>query len=518
MVKQAVPFVAMKGITKYFANVKANDAVSIEIRHGEILAILGENGAGKTTLMNILYGLYAPSAGQIFIDGSEVTIASPKAAIGKGIGMVHQHFMLVPSHSIVENIILGMDENRGILRLKEEAAKIIRLARELGFQIDPYRKVKDLPVGVQQRVEILKAIYRGARLLIMDEPTAVLTPQESQELFKLLRNFIQSGNAVVLITHKLNEVMSVADRVTVLRDGCFIRTVIKTETDEAELAQMMVGREIALQVQNERGAAETALQPANPPLLRMDRITVHDAHGHPSLNQLSLELRAGEILGIAGVSGNGQEELAEVLAGLRRASGGRIELNGRAIVPRSAREMIRQKIGFIPADRQSMGLILNLSIRENLLLKSYDRPPFFANGLMQKERTVANAERLIADYNIKAPDGETLARNLSGGHQQKVVIARELSLDPDLVIAFQPTRGLDIGAINYVHQLLLEVRAAGKAVLLISTELSEIFALADRIGVIYQGAILRSLGIAAATVEEVGLLMAGVDRSKEAAR
>jgi simple sugar transport system ATP-binding protein len=517
MVEQAVPFVAMKGITKYFTNVKANDGVSIDVRHGEILAILGENGAGKTTLMNILYGLYAPSAGQIFIDGSEVAIASPKDAIAKGIGMVHQHFMLVPSHSIVENIILGMDENRGILRLKQEAAKIGRLAAELGFEIDPYRKVKELPVGVQQRVEILKAIYRGARLLIMDEPTAVLTPQEIQELFKLLRNFIRSGNAAVLITHKLNEVMSIADRVTVLRDGRFIRTVAKAETHEAELAQMMVGREIALKVENRRdvGAARPA---EDPPLLRMEQVTVRDAHGHPSLNRLSLELRAGEILGIAGVSGNGQEELAEVLAGLRPVSQGRIELNGRAMSAGSAQTMIRNRIGFIPADRQSMGLILNLSIRENLLLKSYDRPPFFRNGLLRKERTVANAERLIAAYNIKAPDGETLARNLSGGHQQKVVIARELSLDPDLVIAFQPTRGLDIGAINYVHQLLLEARAAGKAVLLISTELPEIFTLADRIGVIYQGAILKTLAIAAATVDEIGLLMAGVDRREEAAQ
>lgn len=517
MPDNTVPFVEMKGITKYFTSVKANDGVSIDIRHGEILAILGENGAGKTTLMNILYGLYAPNAGKILIDGTEVTIGSPKEAIEKGIGMVHQHFMLVPTHSVVENIILGMEENKGILHLKKEAEKVVRLAEELGFQIEPQRKVKELPVGVQQRVEILKSIYRGARLLIMDEPTAVLTPQETEELFKLLKRFVQSGNAVVLITHKLNEVMGIADRVTVLRDGKTIRTVAKQETAEEELARLMVGRDISLQIQNERPGASRGGKTAAP-LLRMEDVMLRDEAGNQVLDGLSLQLFQGEILGIAGVSGNGQEELAAVLAGLQKIDQGRLFLDDREITNQSPQAMIRDRIGFIPADRQNEGLILSMSVRENLLLKSYAQPSFFTRGILNKKRTVENANRLIHDFNIKAPDGETFVRNLSGGHQQKVVVARELSLDPELIIAFQPTRGLDIGAIQYVHQLLLEARSAGKSVLLISTELSEIFNLADRIGVIYRGGILKFLDSGEATLDEVGLLMAGVDRTKGGAK
>jgi general nucleoside transport system ATP-binding protein len=507
------PFVEMKGITKYFTSVKANDGISIDVRHGEILAILGENGAGKTTLMNILYGLYTPDAGQILIDGAEVAISSPKEAIQKGIGMVHQHFMLIPTHSVVENIILGMEGNQGLLHLKKEAAKVAQLAEELGFQIEPYRKVKELPVGVQQRVEILKAIYRGAHLLIMDEPTAVLTPQETEDLFKLLKRFVQSGNAVVLITHKLNEVMGIADRVTVLRDGRYIRSVLKQETSEEELAQMMVGREMALHIQNQGQSGRVPKGKAEKPLLRMENITFRNETGNQVLDGLSLELFKGEILGIAGVSGNGQEELAAVLAGLKKIEHGRFYLNNREITNQPSHKMIGNGVGYIPADRQNEGLILNMSVRENLLLKSYDQRPFFTKGVLNKKRTVENANQLIADFNIKAPDTETSAKNLSGGHQQKVVVARELSLNPELIIAFQPTRGLDIGAINYVHQLLLDACLAGKSVLLISTELSEIFGLADRIGVIYRGRILKFLDTKATTVDEVGLLMAGIDKT-----
>ena len=511
MLENTAPFVEMKGITKFFTNVKANDDIHIDIRHGEILAILGENGAGKTTLMNILYGLYTPDAGQVFIDGAEVGISSPKEAIQKGIGMVHQHFMLIPTHSVVENIILGMEEHRGILHLKKAAEKVARLAEDLGFEIDPYRKVKELPVGVQQRVEILKAIYRGARLLIMDEPTAVLTPQETEDLFKLLKRFVDSGNAVVLITHKLNEVMGIADRVIVLRDGKYIRSLAKEKTNEAELAQMMVGREIDLHIHRESGPSRSSEPPK--PLLRMKDVTLRDSNGSPVLDGLTLELMKGEILGIAGVSGNGQDELAATLAGLQKIEKGHIYLNDQEITNQSAHEMIRQKISYIPADRQNEGLILGMSIRENLLLKSYDHGSFFTSGVLNRKRTVENADHLINLFNIKTPDEETLARNLSGGHQQKVVVAREMSLDPKLIITFQPTRGLDIGAINYVHKLLLEARLAGKSVLLLSTELSEIFNLSDRIGVMYRGKILKFLNVAETSIEEVGLLMAGVDRA-----
>ncbi|HBF38361.1 MAG TPA: heme ABC transporter ATP-binding protein [Firmicutes bacterium] len=511
MLDNTIPFVEMKGITKFFTSVKANDNIDIDIRHGEILAILGENGAGKTTLMNILYGLYKPDTGRIFIDGAEVVIASPREAIQKGIGMVHQHFMLIPTHSIVENIILGMADNQGILHLRKVGAKVSKMAEEFGFQIEPYRKVKELPVGIQQRVEILKAIYRGAHLLIMDEPTAVLTPQETEDLFKLLKRFVQSGNAVVLITHKLNEVMGIADRVTVLRDGKYVRSVAKAATTEAELAQMMVGREIDLHIENQWQSGRSPRSETAKPLLLMEDVMLRDKNHHPVLDGLTLELYKGEILGIAGVSGNGQEELSAVLAGLMKAEKGRIYFNDQEITNRSSHEMIHQKISYIPADRQNEGLILSMSIRENLLLKSYDQSPFFKNGVLNRKGTVENANRLINLFNIKTPDGETLARNLSGGHQQKVVVARELSLEPELIIAFQPTRGLDIGAINYVHQLLLEARLAGKAVLLISTELSEIFNLSDRIGVIYRGKILKVMDTSETSIQEVGLLMAGVD-------
>ncbi|GAK59550.1 ABC transporter related protein [Candidatus Vecturithrix granuli] len=497
-------FLAMQGISKYFAKVIANDKIDIDVKYGEILGILGENGAGKTTLMNILYGLYAPDEGQIVIDDQPVSIHSPKDSILHGIGMVHQHFMLVPTHTVVENIILGMSSQKGRLRLRQAAEEILTLSQQLGFQIDPFSYIRDLPVGTQQKVEILKSIYRGAKLLIMDEPTAVLTPQETEEMFKILRHFTGSGNAVIFITHKLNEVMAITDRITVLRDGKLIGTVKRTETTTNELARMMVGRDIALTVNKHA-------QPISAEIgLRVENVTVQNQHHKNVLHNLSLTIQRGEILGIAGVSGNGQEELAEVLSGLRKVSSGHIYVKGREVTNLSAKEMIEHGVSFIPEDRQHTGLILDMSIYENLMLKSFYRTPFSNRHFLNKQATLNHAATLIANYNIKTPSPATKVKNLSGGHQQKVVVARELSLEPEVLIAFQPTRGLDIGAIEYVHTLILQARNEGKSVLLISTELSEIFSLSDRIGVLYQGEILKIFEAADATIEEVGLLMAGV--------
>ena len=497
-------FLDMRGISKYFSQVIANDAIDITVRHGEVLGILGENGAGKTTLMNILYGLSEPDRGEILIDGRPIEIHSPKYAIAHGIGMVHQHFMLIPTHTVVENLVLGLDSQKGRLKLQQAAADILDLSNQLGFHIDPWSYIRDLPVGVQQKVEILKSIYRGAKLLIMDEPTAVLTPQEAEEMFKILRNFVKSGNSVIFITHKLNEVMAITDRITVLRDGKLIGTVDRKDTDTDKLARMMVGREISSTIE------KSTKPPAEQIGLRVENVFVTNHHQKALLKDLSFSVKCGEVLGIAGVSGNGQEELANVLSGLLKADSGRIYVGGTEISGLTAKEIHERGVSFIPSDRQRTGLILEMSVRENLLLKNFYQPPFASQHVINHEATLKNAQRLIADYNIKAPSPESKVKNLSGGHQQKVVVARELSLDPQLLIAFQPTRGLDIGAIEYVHSVIMTSRDEGKSVLLISTELSEVFGLSDRIGVLYQGQILKIFDAGEATIEEVGLLMAGV--------
>ncbi len=495
-------FLEMRGISKYFSKVIANDSISIDVKYGEILGILGENGAGKTTLMNILYGLYAPDEGEIFINNAHIAIKSPKVAISHGIGMVHQHFMLAPTHTVVENLILGLQKGR--LAIRKAAHEIDELSRQLGFQIDPYRPIQELPVGTQQKVEILKSIYRGAKLLIMDEPTAVLTPQETEEMFKILRNFAASGNSVIFITHKLNEVMTITDRITVLRDGKLIGSVHKQDTDRDELARMMVGRDIAMTI-------EKSQQPVcEQNGLQVEDVTAFNHHAATVLNRLTFSVKKGEIFGIAGVSGNGQDELAEVLTGLRPVTSGHIYLSDVEITNLSVQNIIARGVGFIPADRQKTGLILDMSVRENLMLKNFYRAPFSVRHVIHKDATLNNAAQLIHDYTIKAPTPETKVKHLSGGHQQKVVVARELSLNPELLIAFQPTRGLDVGAIDYVHTLLMQARDEGKSVLLISTELSEIFSLSDRIGVLYQGELLKIFKTPEATIEEIGLLMAGV--------
>ncbi len=495
-------FLEMRGISKYFSKVIANDEIDIDVQYGEILGILGENGAGKTTLMNILYGLYEPDEGDIFINGEPISIHSPKDSLSHGIGMVHQHFMLVPTHTVVENLILGLQKGR--LHIRKAAQEIFDLSRQLGFHIDPYSYIKELPVGTQQKVEILKSIYRGAKLLIMDEPTAVLTPQETEEMFKILQNFVASGNSVIFITHKLNEVIAITDRITVLRDGKLIGTVRRKDTDRAELVRMMVGRDIALTINKSTTPAY------DQPGLRVENVTAFNRQHKEVLHHISFAIRKGEIFGIAGVSGNGQEELANVLSGLMKVANGHIYVGETDITNLNAREIIEHGVGFIPADRQKTGLILEMSVRENLILKNFYRAPLSAHHLINKDVTLNNATKLIREYTIKAPSPETKAKQLSGGHQQKVVVARELSLNPELLIAFQPTRGLDIGAIEYVHTLLMQARDEGRSILLISTELSEIFSLSDRIGVIYQGELLKIFDAQEATIEKLGLLMAGV--------
>ena len=497
-------FLEMRGISKYFSQVIANDAIDIAVKHGEVLGILGENGAGKTTLMNILYGLCEADQGVISIDAQPVSIKSPKNAISFGIGMVHQHFMLIPTHTVVENLVLGLESQKGRLKLQQAATDILALSNQLGFHIDPWSSVRDMPVGTQQKVEILKSIYRGAKLLIMDEPTAVLTPQETEEMFKILRNFVRSGNSVIFITHKLNEVMAITDRITVLRDGQLIGTVNREDTNVDDLARMMVGRDISFTV------AKSAKPPSERIGLRVENVFVKNHHQKPLLNNLSFSVKRGEILGIAGVSGNGQEELANVLSGLLKVDSGHIYVGDTEMSRLNAREIHERGVSFIPSDRQKTGLILEMSVRENLLLKNFYHSPFASRHFINHQETLKNAKRLIADYNIKAPSPESKVKNLSGGHQQKVVVARELSLEPQLLIAFQPTRGLDIGAIEYVHSVIMASRDEGKSVLLISTELSEVFGLSDRIGVLYQGEMLKIFDAGEATVEEVGLLMAGV--------
>ncbi|MCP4405792.1 MAG: ABC transporter ATP-binding protein [bacterium] len=497
-------FLEMRGISKYFSQVIANDRIDIVVKHGEVLGILGENGAGKTTLMNILYGLCEADRGEIFIDGRPVAIGSPKNAISSGIGMVHQHFMLIPTHTVVENLVLGLKSQKGRLKLQQAAKEILAISNQLGFHIDPWSYVKELPVGTQQKVEILKSIYRGAKLLIMDEPTAVLTPQETEEMFKILRNFVDSGNSVIFITHKLNEVMAITDRITVLRDGQLIGTVNKKDTNIDDLARMMVGRDISFTVKKSTQSASGQIG------LRVENVFVKNYHQKPLLDNLSFSIKRGEILGIAGVSGNGQEELANVLSGLLKADSGHIYVGETEIGRLNAREIHERGVSFIPSDRQKTGLILDMSVRENLLLKHFYQPPFASRHFIDRDETIKNANLLIADYNIKAPSPESKVKNLSGGHQQKVVVARELSLDPQLLIAFQPTRGLDIGAIEYVHSVIVASRDEGRSVLLISTELSEVFGLSDRIGVLYQGEIVKIFDAGEATIEEVGLLMAGV--------
>lgn len=494
----------LKQITKHFPGLIANDNVSLTVNRGEIHCLLGENGAGKTTLMNILYGLYHADEGEVFLDGQPVRITSPHEAIALGIGMVHQHFMLVPTLSVAENVILGMRPLRTPLTdLKAVEQDLAAVARKYGLRIAPAALVGSLSVGEQQRVEIVKALYRGAHLLILDEPTAVLTPQEAQELFSTLRDLAGQGMSIIFITHKLNEVMAVADQVSVLRDGRLIATVPARSTNQHDLAQMMVGREISLTVN------KPAMTPGEP-VLAVEGLTVKDGRGQLLLDNVSLRICRNEILGIAGVDGNGQRELAHAVTGLLKPDAGRVSLNGRDVTGLPARQLIRAGVRYIPEDRQAMGLVPDFTVADNFILKGFNAAPFTRMGLLRPRAILAHARRLVRAFDVRTRSIYTMAAELSGGNQQKVVVGRELDANPALLVAMQPTRGLDVGATEYIHSLLLDQRANGGAILLISTELEEVMELSDRIAVIYEGRIVGELPGGRANVQKLGLMMAGM--------
>lgn len=496
--------VRMENITKRFPGVLANDHVSVEIARGEIHALLGENGAGKTTLMNILYGLYRPDAGKIFINDQPVTISSPLDAISKGVGMIHQHFMLIPVFTVTENVALGEEaQGNPFVDLELTRKRILDLSKATGLHIDPDARVEQLSVGDQQRVEIIKALLRGVNVLIMDEPTSVLTPQEADELFVVLRKLAEEGKTIIFITHKLREVMAISDRITVLRDGKVVNTVNTREIDRDSLANMMVGRKIFLSF--ERKAARLGEQ-----ILELRNVRAVNDRGLLALKDISLSMRAGEILGVAGVDGNGQSELADVIMGLRPVTHGDVIVKGRSVVHKDTAYIIKQGISAIPFSRHEEGLVLTFSVKDNLILKEFYNPPFNKGGFLDFKVIQDNALQRIKEYDIRTTGPEAKVGNMSGGNQQKVVLARELSRKPDILIACQPTHGLDIGATEYVRQQLLNQRDNGISVMLISTELEEILSLSDRIIVMYEGQIMGEVPVEQADLQEIGKMMLGV--------
>ena len=483
-------------------------SVSLTLRKGEIHALLGENGAGKSTLMNVIYGLYQPDEGEVFIDGQKVRIDSPNDAIARGIGMVHQHFMLVPVFTVLENITLGSEITRGTtLDLRTARSQVRTLSDSYNLPVDTDILVEDLSVGMQQRVEIIKALYRQARILVLDEPTAVLTPQEADDLFVVMRRLTEQGVSIIFITHKLKEVLAVADSITVMRRGRVVGSTTPAETDEQGLAAMMVGRDVLLQV--EKGKAKPGKA-----VLGIHGLTVHDERGLEAVKDVSFEVRAGEVLGIAGVQGNGQTELAEAITGLRTVAGGQVTLNGQELPFRNPRFLIETGVAHIPEDRHKHGLVLAYSVADNLALCTYYKPPFSHHGLRDEQEIVDNALARIEEFDIRTPGPFTSAGSLSGGNQQKVIIARELNRPVHFLIANQPTRGLDVGSIEFIHSRIIEARDAGVAVLLISAELDEILGLADRILVMYHGRMVADMPVEQATREQLGLLMAGSDLSQ----
>jgi general nucleoside transport system ATP-binding protein len=504
------PVLELRRITKRFGSVVANDAIDFELRRGEIHALLGENGAGKSTLMNVLYGLHHPDEGEILLDGEPVRIDSPRRAISLGIGMVHQHFMLVPVMTVAENLVLGTEPHRGPLLDYKEAAKRTReLSERFGLAVRPEAKVEDLGVGAQQRVEILRALFRGAKVLVLDEPTAVLTAQESQDLFRVLRALKEEGTAVVFISHKLNEVLDVSDRVTVLRRGKKIDTVETEGATERSLARLMVGRDVLLRVDKQQHAASE-------PVLEVEHLNATDDRGLPAVRDVSFNVRAGEIVGLAGVDANGQSELIEALTGLRRPESGSVRVAGQDIGGHSVRQTIEAGVGHIAEDRHRRGLVLEFDLAENLALLDYRKPEMSRWGMLSPRRMVVRARRLLQEFDVRGGDPETPASSLSGGNQQKCVIARELSADPRVLIAAQPTRGLDVGAIEFVHRRLVEQRDQGRAVLLISLELEEIRSLSDRVLVMYEGEIVAELP-PETSEEDFGVFMTGGGRQEVAA-
>ena len=511
------PALQALGITKRFPGVLANDDVDFTLEKGEIHALLGENGAGKSTLMNIIYGLYTPDEGQILIDGEPVQIEDPRDAIAHGIGMVHQHFMLVPPLTVTENIILGQETLVPISRSlgplawldrRDAAGDIYDLSQQYGLDVDPDAKIQDLPVGSQQRVEIIKALYRKAEILILDEPTAVLTPQEADEFFVIMKALAEQGKSIVFITHKLREVFEVADRISVMRAGRMVGSVAPGKATREMLAEMMVGRAVILQI--DKGPPHPKEQ-----VLIVDNLHVQDDRHHLAVNGVSLDVREGEILGIAGVQGNGQTELVEALTGLRSVQSGRVAILGKETTHGTPRQIIEAGTAHIPEDRQKHGLVLSYPVRDNLALCTYYLRPF-ADGLTINEEAVGEqALRLVQEFDVRTPSIMTSAGALSGGNQQKVIVARELSRSTRLLIASQPTRGLDVGSIEYIHRRIVEARDKGDAVLLISAELDEIMSLADRIAVMYKGEILDILPAREATRDRLGLLMAGITDTED---
>jgi general nucleoside transport system ATP-binding protein len=503
MAERERPILELRGITKSFPGVLANDHVDFDLRRGEVHALLGENGAGKSTLMNILYGLYHPDEGEIRINGEPVRISSPKAAIELGIGMVHQHFMLIPVMTVAENIVLAEEPRTAGVFLDYDAAirRVRDLAATFNFAIDPDVKVERITVGQQQRVEILKALFRGADILILDEPTAVLTPQEADELFAILRTLQREGMSIIFISHKLREVLEIADRITVLRRGKKIDTVPREGATPQGLARLMVGREVLLRVE------KPPIDPGEP-LLRVENLQVLDDRDLEAVRGVSLDVRAREIVALAGVDGNGQSEFIDALSGLRKSSGGSIHIAGRDVTASNAHGRYDSGLGHIPEDRQRRGLVLEFTLAENLTLHDFDKQPFSRFGWLRPGRVVAWARKLLQEFDVRGGGPRTRAGALSGGNQQKVVVAREVARDPRVLIAAQPTRGLDVGAIEFVHRRLVEERDEGRAVLLVSLELEEVLSLADRILVLYEGQIVAEYG-PDVSEEELGIAMTG---------
>ena len=504
----------MRSVTKRFPGVLANDRVSFTVRPGEVHALLGENGAGKTTLMNILYGLYQPDAGEVFLNGERVALRSPKDAMQRGIGLVAQHFYLARRHTVAENIGLGLPNMPFLFPVRRLSARILELGRKYGLTVDPNARVWQLSPGEQQRVELLKVLLQGAKLLILDEPTSVLTPQEAESLFTVLRRMKAEGEAVIFISHKLEEVMSVADRVTVLRKGAVVGTLAIAEATPSKLAQLMMGREVApLRAKNKD--VPSADSNSERAVLTLDGVSVKGDRGVEALRNVSLKVHHGEVVGIAGVAGNGQGELIETITGLRPALRGRITLDGRDVSALGAKERLEAGVAHIPEDRNHVGIVPSLSVAENLMLRQYRYPPFSKGALLDWQAVRSFADASIADYEVATPSKDTPTRLLSGGNVQKIILARELSGNPKLVVAAHPTYGLDVSAAALTHNLLLQQRERGAGVLLVSEDLDELLKLADRIVVLFAGTVMGVVDAATADRERLGLMMAGVAAEHE---
>lgn len=503
--------VQMRGITKMFGTFCALDGINLDVKKGTIHALLGENGAGKSTLMNILYGLYKADEGEIYLNGKKVNIKNPGIAIENGIGMVHQHFMLVDNFTVTENIVLGSEITNkfGVTNMKKARKEILNIVKQYGLEVNPDAKIEDISVGMQQRVEILKALYRGADLLILDEPTAVLTPQEIQDLIGIMHNLIAAGKTIIIITHKLKEIKESSDVCTIIRRGRYVDTVKVSEVSKEDLATMMVGHEVNLVVDKTAANSKDIV-------FEINNLTVKDERKLDAVKNLSLKVRRGEIVGIAGIDGNGQKELVEAITCLSKAESGTIKINGEEIQNTTPENVINHKISTIHEDRQKRGLVLDFTVAENMVIERYKSEPFCKNGFLDKDKIVAHTKKLIKEYDVRPENCELQpVRGLSGGNQQKLIIAREVANNPDLLIAVQPTRGMDVGAIEYVHKTLINERDKGKAVLLISLELDEVMNVSDTIAVIYDGAIVETFKQGEVDENTIGLLMAGGKRNEK---